>query len=551
MFSVAMAIFFIIFLTLMYLSHLHLIFSKCDIIFFILSICSLFGFILSNFKTGKKNKNVDKKTKKKTIVLTAVLTFIYVAFIALSKYYYCYGIVDTEQIFYHTFVSSAGMDFSTVFAISIPSIILGAIFAVTLSFAFKAIRCADFYKTKTEKIIMRTSSIVAIISAILLLFDIFCTIPIAQFIYYQNFTESNFITEQYVNPNNVEISFPEQKRNLIYIYLESIENTFADKENGGAFKQNYMPEISELQKNNINFSNTNEIGGALPTYGMTYTTAGFFSQSFGLPLKVGENISPMPDTILPNHSNIFDVLDEAGYSQHIVMGSDVDFGGLKELFTSHGNTNIYDYRYMVDTGFIDKNYRVFWGVEDAKVYDLSKNKITEISQTGEPFFFVMETVDTHNPNGYVCNKCKEEFGEQYANVVACASHQLNAFIDWSKEQEWYDNTTIVVVGDHLSMKNDFFTGISSKYQRTTLNIIINPDPSLELSNVNFNNRQFSSADMFPTTLVAIGCQIEGDRLGLGTNLFSNKQTIFEEFGYDYVNEEFRKKTTFYKNVFEG
>ena len=101
------------------------------------------------------------------------------------------------------------------------------------------------------------------------------------------------------------------------------------------------------------------------------------------------------------------------------------------------------------------------------------------------------------------------------------------------------------------MKNDFFTEIPSKYQRTTTNIIINPDPSLSLDSTIFANRQFSSMDMFPTTLASIGCKIDGERLGLGTNLFSNRKTIFEEFGFEYVNEEFRKKTTLYENIFNG
>jgi phosphoglycerol transferase len=56
-------------------------------------------------------------------------------------------------------------------------------------------------------------------------------------------------------------------------------------------------------------------------------------------------------------------------------------------------------------------------------------------------------------------------------------------------------------------------------------------------------------DMFPTVLASIGCKIEGERLGLGTNLFSNKETLFEELGSEYVNDVFRQKSTFYENVF--
>lgn len=44
---------------------------------------------------------------------------------------------------------------------------------------------------------------------------------------------STFIEDHYVDPQNVEITFPEKKRNLIYIFLESVEGTYSDQELGG------------------------------------------------------------------------------------------------------------------------------------------------------------------------------------------------------------------------------------------------------------------------------------------------------------------------------
>jgi phosphoglycerol transferase len=55
--------------------------------------------------------------------------------------------------------------------------------------------------------------------------------------------------------------------------------------------------------------------------------------------------------------------------------------------------------------------------------------------------------------------------------------------------------------------------------------------------------------MFPTTLTAIGCKIEGDRLGLGVDLFSGKETLFERLGLSTVNEEFKRKSSFSESVF--
>ena len=37
--------------------------------------------------------------------------------------------------------------------------------------------------------------------------------------------------------------------------------------------------------------------------------------------------------------------------------------------------------------------------------------------------------------------------------------------------------------------------------------------------------------MYPTILASMGATIEGDRLGLGTNLFSSQETLIEQLGY--------------------
>lgn len=71
----------------------------------------------------------------------------------------------------------------------------------------------------------------------------------------------------------------------------------------------------------------------------------------------------------------------------------------------------------------------------------------------------------------------------------------------------------------------------------------------DLGQINSKNREFNTLDFFPTTLAALGCKISGERLGLGTNLFSQKQTLSEKYGNDKINEEFSKSSIFYrKNI---
>ena len=88
----------------------------------------------------------------------------------------------------------------------------------------------------------------------------------------------------YQNPQDIQIT--ESSNNLIYIYLESIENSFIDTENGGIKDVNCLPELTQLAKENISFSNTDKLGGAFPFTGTTWTIASMTAQLTGLPLKV-------------------------------------------------------------------------------------------------------------------------------------------------------------------------------------------------------------------------------------------------------------------------
>ena len=50
-------------------------------------------------------------------------------------------------------------------------------------------------------------------------------------------------------------------------------------------------------------------------------------------------------------------------------------------------------------------------------------------------------------------------------------------------------------------------------------------------------------------LAALGVEIEGDMLGLGVNLFSDKKTLTEEYGYDGLEEYLQKKSNYYLDNF--
>lgn len=361
--------------------------------------------------------------------------------------------------------------------------------------------------------------------------------------------ETNLYEKYYVDPSTANISFENGKRNIIHLYLESVENTYASKEAGGAEEVNYIPELSSLAKENINFSNTDNIGGSRTIDGTQWTIASQVSQNMGIPLNLSIKSQKYDNNseFLPGGYALGEVLEANGYVNELMCGSDANFGGTSNFYKQHGNYIIRDYNSFKENQEIPEDYFVFWGIEDAKLFEFAKEDITKLANGEQPFNMEITTIDTHTPDGYLCDLCKKNHKNQYANVIECQSRQVSDFINWCKRQPWYENTMIVITGDHNSMSEKFFEGIDSSYVRTPYNCFINS----VIDTKNASNRLFSTIDMYPTMLAAMGASIEGDRLGLGTNLFSNQPTLMEKIGFKELNDEVQKTSKYYNNIIIG
>lgn len=368
--------------------------------------------------------------------------------------------------------------------------------------------------------------------------------------------DSPFVADHFADPNTTKMKFPEQKRNLIHIYLESMENTYYSQDLGGYMEKNLMPDLAELSKEGYSFSHLPEgFGGPTVNTGGTWSVAAMVNMSTGVPMKTPTtpNAYGTAGNFLPGATTLGDILKEQGYAQTVMFGADATFGGLNHYFHDHGDFRILDWNGVKAEGWLPADYSVWWGYEDTKLFEFAKKELTRLSETGKPFHFVMETADTHFPDGYLEPDAEKPFESQYANVIFHNQKQVVEFVRWIQAQPFYENTTIVLIGDHLSMDQKFFADVDPSYQRTCFNLILNPAPSIRhIPQKHMHNRQWASFDMFPTILSSIGVEIKGDRLGIGTDLFSDKQTLFEEYGVDFVNTELVKGSSFYnENILTG
>lgn len=358
--------------------------------------------------------------------------------------------------------------------------------------------------------------------------------------------------EEYTPPQDQTYEFPKKKKNLIYIFLESMETSFASVEEGGFMQENFIPYLTELAKENISFSDKNVLGGAHAVPGTTWTAAAMVTQTSGIPLTIPITKSNFgdDDKFLPGAYSLGEILQNAGYNQTLMVGSKASYAKRQDYFEQHGAYRIFDYYTAIElgeeAGYLPPDYYVWWGFEDQKLFDYAKREILSLHSEGKPFNFTMLTVDTHFTDGYKCEQCQSNFDNQYANVIHCSDRQIYEFVNWIKAQPFYKDTVIVLSGDHLTMDHKYFDKIDDSVKergRRIYNCFINTGLSDKYS----KNRVFSTLDIFPTTLAAMGVKWGSESLGLGVNLFSGEKTLCEEKGLDVFSYQLASGSNFYSD----
>lgn len=493
----------------------------------------------------KEEKQIQTIDQKKHILYILSLINISLIFLICIVFIFVRTEIgfNIEEIVFHLNVplkGTGGNTFSLFFrkyGISIIVFVLALIFLIVL---YQFLKKLEIYKRSVICLGIFMFSICILIGILWKAAD---TLDIFKYLKLQ-MTSSDFIEKNYVDPAKTQISFPENKRNLIWIYMESMESTFISKKSGGTMKENLIPEMTELAEKNINFSENNRTGGATSSKGTDWTTGGLFAQTSGLPLllSIGHGDSVEYDKFAPGAVTLGDILEKEGYYQEIMLGSDAVFGGIKSYLDNHGGGDIYDYNTAIEKGEIAKDYFEWWGFEDIKLYSFAKKELNEIKQQEKPFAFSIMTMDTHFSGGYVCKKCKRKHKSTYQDVLNCASRQVTEFVKWLKKQDFYDNTTIVITGDHPTMDGEFIREFyDGSKPRKVYNCFINASLTTSYE----KNRKCNTFDFYPTVLTALGVKINGDKLGLGTNLFSGKKTLAERVGYDKIDMEFSKNSKYY------
>ena len=464
------------------------------------------------------------------LIAAYIIMFISVIIFCMSYYYiFVMGTVSFYEFAYLlSHEMGAGGSFTVVFDTIVacfwPFTILTIAFLLLSKFVFKE---------KKPKFIF--SMIVLAIGLIFLVKSVHLDD------YIVNKSENTDIYEKYyVDTNTVNVTLPNKKRNLIIIYLESMESSLFSKKNGGAFNESIIPELEDIALNNLNISNTNLLGGAYTLTSTSFTISSITASTTGTPVNIKLfNGYSKEKPFMKNVKSLGNILSDNGYNLELIQGSDKEFGALDLYAIDNGNYKVFDNNTAKEKGLVDEDYFEWWGIEDKKVLEFSKEELKELVSEDKPFMLMLFTMDTHFKDGYQDNTCEKKYAEPLANSYACSSLMVSEYINWLKEQDYYNDTTIILMGDHQVMQDSFYKD-HKDYNRVNYNAIIN-----SVNSGNTKNRQFSQYDMYPTILSSIGATIPGNKLGFGVNLFSGEETLIEKLGRETFDKELLKSSDYY------
>ncbi|MCQ2108135.1 MAG: LTA synthase family protein [Fibrobacter sp.] len=379
-------------------------------------------------------------------------------------------------------------------------------------------------------------SLFSILSAIIVVIELVYFFPVVKYVqtwysYLKEPQHSDFYQREYVSVG--EIKFPNTKKNLILVFLESMESNFQDSTHGGNLPVNRIPEITELMERNDSF-----VPGGQSVFGTNWTVASLISKTCGIPLNYPPGVYHSAHQIknfLPNAVCLSDILKQNDYNVLFAQGSKKEFASMDGFASTHHIDSFRDVTYYLTANRFSEEKKANWGINDRDLYNLVKRDIDSVSKEQAPFAFVISTMDSHTPYGYMDPKCtcppNLTAKQLYPYVLECSSKLLKDFIEWTEKQSWFENTVIAVMGDHETYVPAQAVGFTEeKITHFWMNFFMNSTVQASVF-----NRKFTSFDMFPTILEAMGVDVPNHALGLGRSLYSQEPTLLEKYGADSLN----------------
>lgn len=511
--------------------------------FWILGLFLIITFFVTFLLRKKKCLEISKK---QSFFICAHISILVMVFAFVKWGLKVFPLADVDQVLMTLQMPMEG--FTSFFVLDFFKCTIPLMLVFTLVIYHPFLRFLSCFKRK------RIAIIYSVAFVVIACCSVFCyNIPMQATRQYLSFfinpdtsvLNSDFFEKNYVRVDNSLISADTTTKNLILVYLESVENTFYP----------YMPELEKLANANKSFYKNPETEGGICINGAKNTIASLITSTTGIPFLIQGNVFTEKigetNAIFPEEKSLYNILHDFGYTNIYIKGASSKFAGAQAFLRNHGIDNIYDadnINLTKDISITHRKNSFSPGFTDRTIFSVAKEILDTISN--KPFSLTITTLDTHFPNGFYDEQCeikpeKRTDEEILKAVLRCSSKSIDAFIRWLKEQSYFKNTEIILVGDHLFMGKMLVEDKSMEH-RKFVSIIINPQKEVP----NFY-RNFTAMDMFPTMLESMGFTLRSNRLGFGQSLYQEEKTLVEKYGEDSLNNYIKSmtKSREYLNLF--
>ncbi|MCY8818567.1 LTA synthase family protein [Bacillus atrophaeus] len=341
--------------------------------------------------------------------------------------------------------------------------------------------------------------------------------------------DSNNLTgiENYVNANakdtNKSLFGAAKGRNVILVSLESTQSFVINEKVNG---QEITPFLNDFIKESFNFNNFYHQTGQGKT-----SDSEFIVDNSLYPLGRGA-------VFFTNAGNEYtaapEILKKRGYYSAVLHANNKSFWNRDLMYQSFG----YDKFLDVDSYDVTDKNSVGWGLKDKEFFEQSSELLRTLPQ---PFYSKLITLTNHFPFELdEEDKMIEEFDSnsqtlnKYFPTVRYQDEALKRFIEKLKEDGLYENSMIVLYGDHY--------GISENHNEAMEQFLgkeVTPFEEVQLQKVPFVVHIPGITDQQPKTIEKVGGQIDirptlmnllgvdtKEQIQFGNDLLSDKKLDF-------------------------
>ena len=346
---------------------------------------------------------------------------------------------------------------------------------------------------------------------------------------------SNYVKSNQINPNS-ELFGVAKDQNIIVISLESLQEFAINLEVNG---EEVTPFLNQFIQECYYFNNFYQ----QTSQGKT-SDAEFITENS---LYAADRGSAFYAKSQNQYESLASILKGQGYYTAVFHANEKEFWNRETMYEALGFDHFFD-----ESAFLVNEENSFgWGLTDEAFFEQTLNYLKGLPQ---PFYAKLLTLTNHYPfeipeqYQYISpGETNNEIVNHYITTVRYLDEALKSFITNLKESGLYDNTIIVMYGDHYGLSESYYEDLAILLQEEEITL----NRHLDLQRVPFiihlpNQEEgevvstvSGQIDMKPTLLNLVGLPVNA-YINFGQDLFAadRRELIVLRDG-SFIGSEYR------------